>query len=347
MIYIKRNIILYIFLILVLNSCNSYKPRILSSAHIFTEGQVSFEQCHASTLQSIGKDNLLAAWFGGTHESNPDVVIWSSLYANGKWESPVQIADGILDGQRYATWNPVLFQYPGTDTLFLYYKIGPNPREWRGYSKYSLDKGRSWSPSNPLAKGVLGPIKNKPVTLKNGLVLSPSSTESKEEVWKAHLEISHDHGKTWSISKIRQDTSIQVIQPSIVQHRDGRVQVLCRSKENKVMTAFSADQGMTWGPWQATNLLNPNSATDAIRLNNGLFMIVYNPAVAGKNWWEGRTQLHVATSKDGLQWEDVLTLENGIKGDEYSYPTIIQDEQGLIHITYTWNRKGIKHIVIK
>ncbi|HAE69429.1 MAG TPA: sialidase, partial [Sphingobacterium sp.] len=63
--------------------------------------------------------------------------------------------------------------------------------------------------------------------------------------------------------------------------------------------------------------------------------------------WEGRTKLHVAISKDGLQWKDVLTLEDGVKNDEYSYPTIIQDTNGLIHITYTWNRKSIKHIVLK
>ncbi|MNT72318.1 hypothetical protein D3C72_2109040 [compost metagenome] len=76
-------------------------------------------------------------------------------------------------------------------------------------------------------------------------------------------------------------------------------------------------------------------------------MIVYNPDLAGKDWWEGRTKLRVALSKDGLKWRDVLILEDGQNGDEYSYPTIIQDPQGLIHITYTWNRKSIKHIVLK
>lgn len=335
------------FLFLTFYSCKSYKPQIISSHQIFQQGQVDFKECHASTIQSIGKDSLLAAWFGGTHESNPDVVIWSSLYTNGKWQAPVQIADGLIADTRYPSWNPVLYQYATSDTLALYYKIGPNPREWKGFVKYSQDKGQTWSVAQQLPEGILGPIKNKPLTLDNGLILSPSSTESKEEIWKAHVEISRDQGKTWSIHTIQPDTGIQVIQPSIVQHKDGRLQVLCRSKENKVMSAFSSDQGSTWGPWQATNLLNPNSATDAIRLKNGLFMIVYNPAIAGKDWWEGRTKLRVAISKDGLQWNDVLTLENGVKGDEYSYPTIIQDESGLIHVTYTWNRKGIKHIILK
>lgn len=334
-------------LFLTFYSCKSYKPQIISSHQIFQQGQVGFKECHASTIQSIGKDSLLACWFGGTHESNPDVVIWSSHYTNGRWQSPVQVADGILEGKRYPTWNPVLYQKPMNDTLYLFYKIGPNPREWKGYVKYSLDKGHNWSKAQQLPEGILGPIKNKPLSLGDGLLLSPSSTETKDEIWKAHIEISRDHGKTWSTSKIRPDTSIQVIQPSIVQHSDGRIQVLCRSKENKVMSAFSSDQGNTWGPWQATNLLNPNSATDAIRLKNGLFMIVYNPAIAGKDWWEGRTKLYIATSNDGLHWHDVLTLEDGVKGDEYSYPTIIQDAAGLIHVTYTWNRRGIKHIILK
>lgn len=342
-----KRILLLSILIPLLFSCNSYKPILLSSEKIFEEGKVSFKQCHASTIQAIGKDSLLAAWFGGTHESNPDVVIWSSLFANGSWQHPIQIADGIRADKRDPTWNPVLYQYPSSDTLYLYYKIGPNPREWQGYVKYSLDKGQTWSVAAPLPNGILGPVKNRPVTLNSGITLSPSSTESKEEVWKAHVEISKDHGKTWTISHITPDTSIQVIQPSIVQHKDGRIQVLCRSKENKVMTAFSKDQGATWGAWQATNLLNPNSATDAIRLKNGWFMIVYNPSIAGNDWWEGRTKLRVATSKDGLYWKDVLSLEDGVKGHEYSYPTIIQDAKGLIHITYTWNRKNIKHIVVK
>lgn len=343
----KQQLLLSASLVILLLSCKSYKPRVISSEQIFNVGEVDFKQCHASTIQALGKDSLLATWFGGTHESNPDVVIWSSLFANGRWSSPVQIADGILSDKRYPTWNPVLYQYPGGDTLYLYYKIGPNPREWKGYVKHSVDKGSSWSVPSLLPTDILGPIKNRPITLPSGLTLSPSSTESKEEIWKAHLEISHDNGKTWSISPIRPDTSIQVIQPSVIQHADGRIQVLCRSKENKVMSAFSMDQGLTWGDWQATNLINPNSATDAIRLKNGLFMIVYNPATAGKDWWQGRTKLYVATSKDGLQWQDALTLEDGIEGDEYSYPTIVQSADGLIHITYTWNRKSIKHITIR
>jgi alpha-L-fucosidase len=168
-----------------------------------------------------------------------------------------------------------------------------------------------------------------------------------DEVWKSHIEVSKDHGKTWTHIPIRHEDTVEVIQPSILEHADGVLQILCRSKQNYVMTTFSKDEGKTWQNWQTTNLKNPNAATDAIKIHNGLFMIVYNPDIAGKEWWQGRTKLYIAISKDGIRWKDVIQLENGEEGDEYSYPTIIQDSKNNIHITYTWNRKTIRHVVLK
>jgi predicted neuraminidase len=57
--------------------------------------------------------------------------------------------------------------------------------------------------------------------------------------------------------------------------------------------------------------------------------------------------LNVAVSNDGLNWSAVVLLENdkNPKG-EYSYPAVIQSEDGMIHITYTWNRELIKYVVI-
>jgi alpha-L-fucosidase len=93
-------------------------------------------------------------------------------------------------------------------------------------------------------------------------------------------------------------------------------------------------------------LPNPNSGTDAVTLKNGLQLIVYNPDLPGKDWFNGRSRLRVAASRDGAHWEDVVVLEDGTT-EEFSYPAIIQSRDGLVHITYTYDRKNIKHVVLQ
>ena len=47
---------------------------------------------------------------------------------------------------------------------------------------------------------------------------------------------------------------------------------------------------------------------------------------------------------DGRRWDAALVLEN--QPGEFSYPAVIQAADGLVYVTYTWNRKRIKHTVI-
>src|SRR4030095_1415675 len=96
-------------------------------------------------------------------------------------------------------WNPVLYQ-PRGGPLVLFYKVGPSPREWWGMTKTSSDGGRTWSGAHRLPDGILGPIKNKPIRLRDGTIVSPSSTESGDSPpkWRIHFERSTDGGRTWS-----------------------------------------------------------------------------------------------------------------------------------------------------
>ena len=304
-----------------------------------------FKECHASSVLPQKNGEIIATWFGGEYERHPNVAIWVSRKINGTWTFPERVADGkINDTLSYPTWNPVLFQLT-KDTVALYYKEGPSPQEWWGKYMLSSDGGQSWSAPISLPDGILGPIKNKPIYTKEGTLLAPSSVEYGES-WKAHIELSDDHGKTWEKALIDPQGPYDVIQPSILTHKDGRLQVLCRSKQNKIMTAWSDDNGRTWSALQPTEVLNPNSGTDAVTLQNGKHLLVYNPNVAGKNWWEGRNILKLATSDDGLHWKDLCTLEEEESG-EFSYPAIVQSEDEAIHITYTWNRKKIKYVKIR
>lgn len=295
-----------------------------------------FPQCHASTIVETPQ-GLVAAWFGGTHEKHPDVGIWLSRQEGDAWTAPVEVADGVEnDETRYPTWNPVLHQV-ADGPLMLFYKVGPSPDTWWGVVKTSDDAGRTWSAARRLPEGFLGPVKNKPVMLDDGTLLSPSSSE--HEGWRVHFERSTDGGRTWEmIGPVNDGRQFAAIQPSILLHGDGRLQALGRTRQGTIFEIWSEDNGLTWGEMTASELPNPSSGTDAVTLADGRHLIVYN------HTRRGRSPLNVAISDDGRQWEAALVLESD--PGEYSYPAVIQSSDGLVHITYTWNRRRIRHVVV-
>ena len=296
-----------------------------------------FPSCHASTIVE-SRDGVVAAWFGGTAEKNPDVGIWVARFNGKSWSVPVEVANGVQDDgkKRFPTWNPVLFQ-PAKGPLLLFYKVGPDPDRWWGMLRTSEDAGRTWSAARRLPDGILGPIKNKPVTLADGTLLCPSSSEA--DGWRIHMELTRDLGMTWDKTPPLNDgKKFGAIQPAILFHPGGRLQALSRSRNGRVVECWSADNAKTWSELVATSLLNPNSGIDAVSLRDGRHLLVYNPVA------RGRTPLTLALSTDGRAWKDVLTLES--EPGEYSYPAIIQARDGLAHITYTWKRQRVKHVVV-
>ena len=314
----------------------------LSKENIFT--LAPFKQCHASSLIELGKNTLMSAWFGGSYEGAKDVCIWASINKKGKWNAPFCLVCGVVsDSLRYACWNPVLFR-TRKKGLKLYYKVGPNPREWVGMEIISNDNGKTWSKPYHL-KGILGPIKNKPIELASGSWLNPSSTETLTQ-WKAFMERSTDKGKTWKVIPIDTSNEAKVIQPTLLVYPGRKIQALCRSNQNCVMESYSMDDGQSWSELKKTNILNPNSGIDAVTLQSGLQVLVYNPMQSGKEWVHGRNKLNVAISRDGIVWTDIYKLEDQQEG-EYSYPAIIQSTDGMVHITYTDNRKSIKYVSLK
>jgi len=297
-----------------------------------------FPSSHASTIAEV-KGGLVAAWFGGKYERSPDVGIWVSRFDGQRWSQVTEVANGVQsDGTRHPCWNPVLFQ-PKTGPLLLFYKVGPSPQSWWGMLTTSSDGGKSWSKPERLPDGILGPIKNKPVQLVDGSLLCGSSTES--DGWLVHME--RNLGKTWQkTAPLNDRKEFGAIQPTILVYPKGSIQILCRSQQDKITESWSEDGGKTWSRMQATMLPNPNSGIDAAMLKDGRALLVYNHTQrAGPN---GRGRLNVAVSADGKAWKAALILEN--QAGEYSYPAVIQTSDGLVHITYTWKRERIKHVVI-
>ena len=319
---------------------NEPASSILRSEFIFERGPTP--GCHASTLVEANDGTLVAAWFAGTDEGKPDVGIWSAALAGGKWTAPVEVADGVQpDGKRFPCWNPVLYQ-PRAGPLLLFYKVGPSPSSWWGMLRNSADNGHAWSAAERLPNGILGPIKNKPVQLPDGTILCGSSAEglNPPPSWQIHFERSTDNGKTWALIQVPQAVaSPPAIQPSILLLGSGRLMAVGRSKSGKVFATKSSDSGLTWSPLSLLDLPNPNSGTDAVTLKDGRHLLIYNHTD------KGRSPLNLAVSSDGTTWQPVLVLENE-HGMEFSYPAIVQTRDGLVHATYTWKRKRIKHVVI-
>lgn len=308
-----------------------------------------YKECHASTIVETTDGTLVAAWFGGTKERNPDVGIWVARREGGKWLPAVEVATGLQpDGSpRQPTWNPVLFQAP-KGPLVLFYKVGPSPSKWWGMVMESTDGGKTWGAPRRLPDGILGPIKNKPVVLADGSWLSPSSTEGNKEGWLTHFERSSDQGRTWTrTAAVPQGPKIDSIQGSILLHRDGRLQAVGRTRQGVVFQTWSKDNGATWSALTATDLPNPNSGTDAVTLADGRQLLVYNhnghrvDEAKGDRW-----PLNIGLSTDGLKWRNVLTLESEPNKSGYAYPAVIQSRDGLVHVTYTVNRTQIKHVVL-
>lgn len=367
----------------------------------FLYEKASFPECHGATIVELKNGDLVASFFGGTKERNPDCCIWVCRKPKGakEWTSPQLAADGVfsikdaqatlagidstctpvtnargkLIARRKACWNPVLFQIPGGD-LILFYKIGLSVGDWTGWLVRSRDGGKTWSKREPLPEGFLGPIKNKPEYI-NGRIICPSSKEGGKG-WRIHFEISDDNGKTWKtteslaaelsvLTQHRKKGGVNVddqeggeavkgedakpiyaIQPSILMHKDGRLQVLCRTRNARIATAWSNDNGDTWSKVTLLDVPNNNSGTDAVTLQDGRHVLIYNNFSTLPGTPKGpRTPLCVAISEDGINWQPVLTLEDS-PISQYSYPSIIQGKDGRLHAVYTWRRQRVKYAEI-
>lgn len=353
----------------------------------FLYEQASFPECHGATIVEMKNGDLVASFFGGTKERNPDCCIWVCRKPKGatSWTAPRLAADGVfslkdsqaalagidsactavkdskgrLIARRKACWNPVLFQIPGGD-LILFYKIGRSVSDWSGWLVRSHNGGKTWSKREPLPKGFLGPIKNKPEYV-DGRIICPSSTEGSKG-WRIHFECSDDKGKTWkmigplsaeqsvlTLNRLKSDSEAQAIyaiQPSLLRHQDGRLQVLCRTRNAQMATAWSSDKGETWSKVSLLDVPNNNSGTDAVTLKDGRHILIYNNFSTLPGTPKGpRTPLCVAVSTNGIDWKPVLTLEDS-PISQYSYPSIIQGKDGKLHAVYTWRRQRVKYAEI-
>jgi predicted neuraminidase len=313
----------------------------------FIYEQAPFPSAHASTVVEVNKGEYLAAWFGGTAEGNPDVAIWASRRTSSGWSKPEELAREV----GVPCWNPVFF-HTKSGRLWLYYKFGPNVREWTAGRRYSDDEGKTWSKPEHLPAGVYGPIRAKPLLMPDGSIVSGTSVESYQS-WAAWVERSTDNGLTWTrtgpvtLPELRsvlptgsaETHAIGLIQPSVISLGGKHLRMYMRSSTQigKICIADSNDGGLTWTDARKLDIPNPNSGIDAVRLKDGRIVLIYNDTPSG------RTPLNLAISTDGEHFRNFSTLES--EPGEFSYPALIQGSDGDLHITYTYKRKMIRYVV--
>ena len=225
----------------------------------------------------------------------------------------------------------------------LFYKVGPSPQRWWGMVRTSRDSGRTWTDARRCRTASLVRSRTSPCCSQTERSCLRSSTESPSVRARGASTSSarRDAGLTWTAafpSASADGSQIDAIQPSILVHPGGRLQALGRTRSQRVFETWSGDGGRTWAPMSLTSLPNPNSGIDAVTLRDGRHLIVYNHTT------QGRSPLNMSVSRDGKTWDAALVLES--EPGEYSYPAVIQSADGHVHITYTWKRQRIKHVVI-
>ncbi|KAJ8422772.1 hypothetical protein Cgig2_003765 [Carnegiea gigantea] len=339
---------------------------IVKEEFTFPEESRPFNVCHTSSIVEF-----LVAYWGGSNEGAPDVKIYTQRYRkDGSWDSPVVVEEG----PNIALWSPVLFKVQ--DQLLMFFKIGPGFQtsvsyflhsfllptcllkclrlsltpgtaeynfSWTGCMKRSFDGGLTWSEREQLPAGIMGPVKAKPLLLDDGRLICGSSVQS-WNAWACWVEITGDLGKTWSKKGPIQipNVNMSVIQPVPYKTDNGNLRILMKSHHDiggRICMSESKDGGHTWSPAMLTQLPTGDAAIDAVKLEDGRLLVAHNATSRGT--------LKIAVSyDDGDSWTEALTLED-TQGMEFSYASIIQDSDGFVHVTYTYKRLQIKHVVLQ
>jgi len=321
----------------------------------------AFPSCHGATVCSLSSGELVTCCYAGSREGSPDsVVVGSVLYPGSRrWSTP-------------RVWVNVVGRPPANPRLFvgpdgaLWLLVGISYGRWCSghtylFTKRSYDKARSWTDLELFVpyRGLLG--RARPFHL-GDIWIVPVEWERN---WSAAFIRSDDGGNTWKIiGDLGRAAGAKLIQPVIVMLKDGSLLAYMRSQSGHIFVSRSHDLGNSWSVPESTALPNNNSGIDVLCLSNGLLALAYNPVSIHNNYvfvprderwpdplpvgfekWGPRTPLVVDFSSDeGSSWRWRILLETG-KG-EYSYPYMTEGADGCLHIVYTFNRSGIKHVSI-
>ena len=304
---------------------------------------------HAVTLAQRSDGSLIAAWFAGSREGAGDVAIYSSVYDKNAWSTPQRIVDRQRvehDTQRLIRklGNPLLWR--DTHNVLHLWFVSVSYGGWAGSAinhMQSNDDGQHWSAATRIVSSPFWNlstlVRNPPLALAGGGIALPAYHEfvNKRPEW-----LRFDANLTL-IDKARIPDSAHTLQPAAVALDEHRVLALLRDTgpAHRIQSAYDEAAGSHWSPAAATAIPNPNAAIALLRLADGSLLLACNPLEANRN------QLALLRSRDdGRHWSAPVIIEQGAADDEFSYPALLQDDAGIVHLAYTWKREAIKHVAL-
>lgn len=306
---------------------------------------------HVSSLCELGEGRLAAVWCGGSREGAGDVAVWFATRGpldNNPWSAPRPIVTRDSAAQetfRYVRklGNALLIPEKGDRLSLLYVSVGVGG--WSGSSlnlKQSVDGGRTWSRSRRLG---LSPFFNVSELVKNNaqpLTDGGWAVPIYHEAFGKFPELLWLHpgpGRVEAV-KSRPFGGRSAFQPTLVALAPQRALLLCRAAGSvpEIFIMQTSDAGGHWTAPRPSGLPNPNSGLDAVRLSDGRLLLAFNDTATS------RENLRLALSSDaGVTWRRARTLAEE-PGAEFSYPFLLQTSDGLVHVTYTWKRRNIRHV---
>jgi len=209
----------------------------------------------------------------------------------------------------------------------------------------SEDEGETWSPPRRLVASpffnISTLVKGAPLLLSDGAVALPVY----HELLGKFGELLRLDAEGHVIGKTRLSWGQSSLQPVIVPRSEKEAVGFMRysgDPPNRILMVRTEDGGVHWSRPEKTALPNPNAAIASALLSDGALLLAFNNAE------EDREDLSLALSTDfGNTWRTARRLEGGSGSapvPEYSYPWIMQDRTGDVHVLYTWGRSRIKHV---
>jgi sialidase-1 len=210
--------------------------------------------------------------------------------------------------------------------IALFYLRKNSLADCRPLMRISTDEGKTWSEPKLCIEdqGYFVLNNDRAVQLKSGRIVLPvalhGSPQQKKFVEQGVTSCywSDDNGKTWHHSqKVPQDSAVTFQEPGVVELKDGRLLMYCRTSGGSQYFSYSSDSGETWSEYKPSKLISPLSPATIERIpKTGDLLAVYNnhERVAPENRRK-RTPLNTAISRDdGETWEQIKTLEDDPNG---------------------------------